>query len=110
MPWQFFKGKRCARHGKLFSDATQTTHAPQFDGSLIVYDVCKEIQEKLGETAGGADHGLFLPNEDYSRGKWLHPGRTLDYYDLKSGVWARRLTMGMNGRAALYIVHECGGK
>jgi hypothetical protein len=60
----------------------------QFDGSLIVYDVCKEIQEKLGEGPGGADHGLFVPNDDYSRGKWLHPGRTLDYYDVKSGVRA----------------------
>ena len=31
-------------------------------------------------------YGLFLPSEDLSRGMWLQPGRTLEYYGLKTGV------------------------
>ena len=31
-------------------------------------------------------YGLFLPSEDLSRGVWLQPGRTLEYYGLKTGV------------------------
>ena len=49
-----------------------------------VNEVCKDIREKLGEETGGADHGLFWPDN----GKWLDARRTLDYYDLKSGVRA----------------------
>jgi hypothetical protein len=47
-----------------------------------VSEVCKDIRDKLGEETGGTDHGLFWPDT----GKWLDPRRTLDYYDLKSGV------------------------
>ncbi|KNC75750.1 hypothetical protein SARC_11732, partial [Sphaeroforma arctica JP610] len=58
----------------------------QFDPSVILYDVCKEILEKLGEKTNlGLDHGLFRPEDDYSRGVWLNAGRTLEYYDLKNG-------------------------
>jgi len=49
---------------------------------MSVAEVCKDIREKLGEETGGSDHGLFWPDT----GKWLDPRRTLDYYDLKSGV------------------------
>jgi len=50
---------------------------------MTAQEVCKEIRDKLGEeSAGGNDHGLFFPDQ----GKWLDPGRTLDYYDLKTGV------------------------
>ena len=58
----------------------------QFAGSMGVNEVCKDIREKLGEETGGADHGLFWPDT----GKWLDARRTLDYYDLKSGVRGRR--------------------
>eukprot|EP01134_Creolimax_fragrantissima_P001817 CFRG1817T1 len=58
----------------------------QFDPSMILYDVCKEILDKLGQRTNlGLDHGLFKPADDYSRGIWLNAGRTLEYYDLKSG-------------------------
>lgn len=47
-------------------------------------EVCREIRDRVGENAGGADHSLFWA--DCSTGaKWMSPGRTLDYYDLKSG-------------------------
>jgi len=50
---------------------------------MIVQEVCREIRDKLGEEQGqGNDHGLFFPDQ----GKWLDGGRTLDYYDLKTGV------------------------
>jgi len=60
----------------------------QFAGSMSVAEVCKDIREKLGEETGGSDHGLFWPDT----GKWLDPRRTLDYYDLKSGVRRRAVT------------------
>jgi len=49
---------------------------------MTVQEVCRDIKEKLGEEGGGSDHGLFWPDQ----GKWLEPRRTLDFYDLKSGV------------------------
>ena len=30
--------------------------------------------------------GLFKPDEDPTKGRWLEMGRTLEYYHLKSGV------------------------
>jgi len=50
-------------------------------GSMTVQEVCRDIREKNGETAGGIDHSLFWPDDK----KWLAPGRTLDFYDIKSG-------------------------
>ena len=31
------------------------------------------------------EFGLFKPDEDPTKGRWLEQGRTLEYYDLKSG-------------------------
>ncbi|TPX64716.1 hypothetical protein CcCBS67573_g08329 [Chytriomyces confervae] len=58
-----------------------STKTLQFSGATFVHDACKEIRTKFGETAGGSDHGLFWPET----GKWLHPSKVLDYYDLKTG-------------------------
>ena len=33
-----------------------------------------------------SDYGLFCQDDDPSKGKWLEPARTLDFYPLKSGV------------------------
>lgn len=33
--------------------------------------------------------GLFKPDEDPTKGRWLEMGRTLEYYHLKSGVCRR---------------------
>ena len=33
-----------------------------------------------------SDYGLFSQDDDPSKGKWLEPARTLDFYPLKSGV------------------------
>lgn len=41
----------------------------------------KDIRAKVGEQVGGSDHSLFWPDH----GLWLEAGRTLDFYDLKSG-------------------------
>ncbi len=32
------------------------------------------------------EFGLFKPDEDPTKGRWLEQGRTLEYYGLKSGV------------------------
>ena len=32
------------------------------------------------------EFGLFKPDEDPTKGRWLEQGRTLEYYHLKSGV------------------------
>lgn len=50
-------------------------------GSMTVQEVCREIREKNGEVAGGVDHSLFWPDNK----KWLAQGRTLDFYDVKTG-------------------------
>nr|A0A3G2LGI8.1 RecName: Full=Talin [Oscarella pearsei]AYN71349.1 talin [Oscarella pearsei] len=58
----------------------------QFEPSMIVYDACKMIRERIGEKpAAGQGYGLFLANEDPKRGVWLESGRTLDFYLLKPG-------------------------
>ncbi|ORX59304.1 hypothetical protein BCR36DRAFT_408797 [Piromyces finnis] len=50
-------------------------------GSMTVQEVCRDIREKNGEVAGGIDHSLFWPDNK----KWLALGRTLDFYDIKTG-------------------------
>lgn len=58
---------------------------------MIVFDVCKEIHDRVGDGSSAAkDHGLFLAEEDQRKGHWLDPSRTLNYYDIKSGVRSRR--------------------
>ena len=32
------------------------------------------------------EYGLFKPDEDPTKGRWLEQGRILEYYHLKSGV------------------------
>lgn len=65
---------------------TNNVKTMQFDPDMIVHDICKDIRDRLGEAnTGGSDHGLFWPDEDPKKGRWLEPGRTLNYYDLKSG-------------------------
>ena len=32
------------------------------------------------------EYGLFRPDEDPTKGRWLEQGRTLEYYHLKDGV------------------------
>ncbi|KAJ3096387.1 Talin-1 [Phlyctochytrium planicorne] len=58
-----------------------TTKTMQFTGDMSVHEVCKEIRDKFGDGAGGADHGLFWPET----GKWFATAKVLDFYDLKSG-------------------------
>jgi talin len=59
----------------------------QFEESMIVYDVCNLIRERVPDAAQGqaSEYGLFSPDEDPTKGRWLEQGRTLDYYHLKNG-------------------------
>lgn len=42
------------------------------------------------------EYGLFSPDEDPAKGRWLEQGRTLEYYHLKSGV-----------RQLAYLLYHC---
>ena len=42
------------------------------------------------------EYGLFSPDEDPTKGRWLEQGRTLEYYHLKNGV-----------RQLAYVLHHC---
>lgn len=59
----------------------------QFEESMIVYDVCRLIRERVPDAAQGEpnEYGLFNPDEDPTKGRWLEQGRTLEYYHLKNG-------------------------
>lgn len=65
--------------------ATGAVKTMRFTQMMSVGEAALVIHEKTGE--GGADHGLFQPPEAGVRfGRWLSPDRTLQFYDLKSGV------------------------
>jgi hypothetical protein len=59
---------------------------------MSVYEASKQIAEKAN--MGGPDHGLFYPVPDPERpgtlGKWLKKDKTLDFYDIKTGVCTSR--------------------
>lgn len=57
----------------------------QFASDLVVFEVLRELETRLGVQTP-QEYGLFLPEEESVRGRWLEPGRTLDYYDLHTGV------------------------
>ena len=54
---------------------------------MIVYDACNIIRERIPDAAQGKanEFGLFKPDEDPKKGRWLELGRTLEYYHLKNG-------------------------
>lgn len=56
----------------------------KFSPEMAVWEVCKEIVEKVKE--GGQDHGLFQPPANQKKGRWLKPNFTLKYYDIQAGV------------------------
>eukprot|EP00003_Mantamonas_plastica_P030488 TRINITY_DN759_c0_g1_i5.p1 TRINITY_DN759_c0_g1~~TRINITY_DN759_c0_g1_i5.p1 ORF type:complete len:1776 (+),score=713.18 TRINITY_DN759_c0_g1_i5:304-5631(+) len=49
-----------------------------------IEDILATIRQKI-PNSGGSDHGLFLPGEDESAGKWLKEEKTIQFYDLKQG-------------------------
>lgn len=59
----------------------------QFEPSTPVYDACRIIRERVPEAQTGqaSDYGLFLSDDDPTKGIWLESGRTLDYYMLRNG-------------------------
>ncbi|XP_013776088.1 talin-2-like [Limulus polyphemus] len=59
----------------------------KFKPSMLVYDACRNIREKISEANQGEskDYGLFLPDEDPKKGVWLESGRTLEHYLLRDG-------------------------
>ena len=80
----------------------------QFDAKKSVYDATELIREKVPDARQGqgefwlafvsvvwcdicvrvlaTEYGLFLPDDDPTKGRWLEQGRTLEYYHLTDGV------------------------
>jgi hypothetical protein len=58
----------------------------RFNQEMTIFEVCKQIREKLNIEGIGSDHGLFQPAEGARMGRWLKPERTLMFYDMKSNV------------------------
>ena len=79
----------------------------QFDENVVVYDAMRIIRERVPDMARGegsferprplmimslvlhhaaSEYGLFKPDEDSVKGRWLEQGKTLGYYLLKNGV------------------------
>jgi len=76
----------------------------RFGSELSVAEVIREIRAKIGtETAGGKDHGLFLPpNKDtLKKGKWLEKNKTLKYYGLANNSTAEYKKMHRQLRVKL---------
>jgi hypothetical protein len=58
----------------------------RFSSEMTIFEVCKQIREKLQIEGDGKDHGLFQPAEGARLGRWLRQERTLQYYDMKNNV------------------------
>lgn len=64
----------------------------QLEPSLLVYEACAVIAQKIADVnqalGSPKEYGLFSIDEDSTKktGRWLEPGRTLDYYMLRNGV------------------------
>lgn len=56
----------------------------RFNADMAIWEVCKEVSEKL--TIGGADHGLFQAGSGTRKSRWLKPNITLKAAELLSGV------------------------
>lgn len=48
---------------------------------MSVYELCQAIKDRIGEQAGGSDHGIYHPGQ----GLWLQNSKILEYYEIKSG-------------------------
>ena len=67
---------------------SNTQKMMQFNENTTVQEACALIAERIPEANQSAvgDCGLFKPDEDPRKGRWLEAGRTVDYYGLKDGV------------------------
>jgi talin len=57
-------------------------------GDTSIHEAIKEVQEKEAGSAGGKDHGLFLPpnKETGKKGTWLDPSKSLRFYGIVSNM------------------------
>ncbi|KAL3884759.1 hypothetical protein ACJMK2_024867 [Sinanodonta woodiana] len=72
-------------------DNVKSVKTMQFEPSMMVFDACRVIRDRLNEAGiptpqGNVNEfGLFLSDDDPRKGVWLEPGRTLEYYLLRNG-------------------------
>ena len=59
----------------------------KFEPSMVLYDVCRLIHDKIGAPGSAADYGLLRVDEaaPATRSYWLEATRKLDYYLIRSG-------------------------
>ncbi|XP_053387301.1 talin-1-like [Mercenaria mercenaria] len=75
---------------KISIVGNNTVKTMQFEPSMLVFDVCRIIRDRLLEAGiphppgNPNDFGLFLADEDVKKGLWLEAGRSLDYYLLRN--------------------------
>ena len=72
----------------------------RFNADMAIWEVCKEVSEKL--TIGGADHGLFQAGSGTRKSRWLKPNITLKAAELLSGVRTHTDTL-----IAIYSLSLC---
>ena len=70
---------------KVFLVSTGQMKTMRFMQDMSVAEVCQQIREKY--EVGGADHGIFQPDvKGQQTGRWLRMDRTLQFYDINTGV------------------------
>ncbi|CAI4221289.1 unnamed protein product [Auanema sp. JU1783] len=53
----------------------------QFDPTILVFDACKLIRDKMGlQNTNPSEYGLFRVEDDNTKGVWMDGGRTLEHY------------------------------
>jgi len=62
----------------------------KFSADQAIWEIVKEIAEKMNITDGVSDHSLFVPAQGNKKPRWLIGNRTLKFYDIQSGVRKRR--------------------
>lgn len=67
----------------IIGPATKTF---RFSTEQTVSDALKDIQEKIAEDQGGADHGLFQDAVNGKKAKWFKNNRPLKFYNVTNGV------------------------
>lgn len=69
---------------KIFIVEKNQQKIMRFPQDILVAEAIKDIAEKTN--AGGADHGLFQPEEGGKPARWLKENRSLKAHELVSGV------------------------
>ena len=84
-------GMSCTPPGVCVSECVCVCQEGGSEGVCVCYSpvsfrIASFIALLPSLTHTAQEYGLFKPDEDPTKGRWLEAGRTLEYYHLKSGV------------------------